>query len=74
MALDGGEDGLAFYRAIAEHYALLLNENGTIAVEIGEDQGRDVAGIFDRFFRKVEVFRDYSSLDRMVLATERKGH
>ena len=73
MALDGGADGLAFYRAIAEHYAPLLNENGAIAVEIGEDQGRSVVEIFDRFFRKVEVFRDYSGLDRMVLAKERKG-
>ena len=74
MALDGGADGLTFYREIAERYVPLLKADGFLAVEIGEDQGRDVAEIFDRFFRKVEVFRDYSGLDRMVLAKERKGH
>ena len=68
MALDGGEDGLKFYRAIAADYAPLLAEDGFLAVEIGEEQGNAVAEIFRRSFSQVEVFKDYSGLDRMVLA------
>ncbi len=72
MALDGGADGLMFYRTIAEDYATLLAENGFLAVEIGEEQGSAVKEIFGCVFKQVEVFKDYSGLDRMVLARERK--
>ena len=45
-ALDGGEDGLAAYRALAPDIARLLAAEGRFFVEIGEGQGDDVAAIF----------------------------
>lgn len=71
MALDGGDDGLMFYREIAEHWSAFLKEDGLIAVEIGEDQGDSVRKIFSRYFNDVKVIKDYSSLDRVVLAREK---
>lgn len=45
-ALDGGVDGLLFYRKIAEKSRELLADNGQVAVEIGFDQRETVAGLF----------------------------
>ncbi len=72
MALDGGEDGLMFYRAIAGQYTPLLKEDGFLAVEIGEDQGKAVSEILGQVFFDVTVLPDYSGQDRMVLAQHRK--
>ncbi len=72
MALDGGEDGLAFYRAIAEDYVPLIKADGFLAVEIGEDQGAAVNSIFSRYFSHVKVLKDYSDRDRMVLSHDKK--
>lgn len=72
MALDGGADGLIFYRAIAGRYTPLLKEDGFLAVEIGEDQGKAVSEIFGQVFSDVTVLPDYSGQDRMVLAQHRK--
>jgi release factor glutamine methyltransferase len=46
MALDGGADGLNFYRAIAADAKNFLNENGKIIVEIGFDQSEKIIEIF----------------------------
>lgn len=72
MALDGGADGLDFYRAIAEKWVDCLKPQGLLAVEIGEDQGQAVAELFSAKFRKVEVIKDYSGLDRVVTACFKK--
>lgn len=68
MALDGGKDGLMFYRAIAQLWLDSLKTGGTLAVETGEEQGEDVSKIFAPYFSKVQVIKDYSGLDRVVLA------
>lgn len=46
MALDGGQDGLVAYRAIASGASAHLNSRGLIIVEIGAGQGEDVKAIF----------------------------
>lgn len=46
LALDGGPDGLAFYRRIAAGYAARLAPGGLLALEIGFDQGEEVAALF----------------------------
>ena len=69
MALDGGTDGLMFYRAIAEKWLDNLKVGGTFAVEIGEEQGNDVKNIFSPYFTETRVVKDYSGLDRVILAT-----
>lgn len=69
LALDGGTDGLVFYRAIAKLWSPLLKPGGILAVEIGETQARDVCGIFaSHGLEHLEVFPDWSGLDRAVLA------
>ncbi|MFD1199108.1 peptide chain release factor N(5)-glutamine methyltransferase [Brucella gallinifaecis] len=47
-ALDGGDDGLDFYRALASEACAYLYQNGIIAVEIGAGQFNDVKAIFER--------------------------
>ncbi len=68
LALDGGRDGLAFYRAIAGLWAPLLKPGGVLAVEIGEDQAREVRAIFAAHgLERLEVHKDWAGLDRVVL-------
>lgn len=66
IALDGGEDGLNFYRAIADHWIKFLKPSGAlIAVEIGSDQAEEVSDLFlKRGLTQVAVFKDLSDLDR----------
>ena len=47
MALDGGEDGLDFYRAIAKKWKQALNPGGKLIFEIGWDQAESVAAILE---------------------------
>lgn len=68
IALDGGRDGLTFYRAIAGNWAKLLRPGGILAVEIGESQGAAVAEIFqDCGLESIAVLRDLAGLDRVVM-------
>ncbi len=66
-ALDGGMDGLDFYRAIAGLWLPGLNQGGIAAVEIGEGQGQAVAQLFRAAgLTKVEIRRDFNQLERVV--------
>ena len=68
LALDGGEDGLDFYRRQPGLCLPLLAPGGVLLLEIGEDQGEAVAGLAAAAgFRQVEVRKDLSGLDRVVL-------
>lgn len=70
-ALDGGADGLDYYHKIIEKAGNYLEEGGTLLLEIGADQSKDVTGIInDRLKPKnVCVKKDLSGLDRVVLAS-----
>lgn len=72
MALDGGADGLIFYKRIADYWSEFLNPNGIIAVEIGEDQGESVSTIFKAKFNDVRIIKDFSGNDRVVVAKDMK--
>ena len=48
MALDGGVDGLDFYRRIAKESARFLKPAGLVVVEVGHDQAQKVMEIFAR--------------------------
>lgn len=66
-ALDGGEDGLVFYRAIAQLWVPRLKPGGVAAVEIGEEQAQAVTELFrDAGVREIEVRKDFNGLDRVV--------
>ena len=70
LALDGGEDGLDFYRSIAKEGKRFLFPGGRVYVEIGYDQGTSVKDIFQKEgFLDVEVFQDYEGRDRGVRGT-----
>ena len=67
MALDGGADGLIFYRAICDIWAKKLHPNGVLAVEIGETQGQAVKVLFEAAgLRDVRIHKDLGALDRAV--------
>lgn len=65
-ALDGGEDGLIFYRKIVKDYGKFLNENGFFLFEIGYDQAEDLRRIADDNSFNCEIFRDYGGNDRVA--------
>ena len=68
MALDGGTDGLDFYRRIVPESMDHLNPGGWLIVEIGYDQGDLVRSIFvDHQYKDVDVIRDLGGNDRVVL-------
>jgi release factor glutamine methyltransferase len=67
LALEGGADGLDFYRRIVAEAPAFLAEGGVLAVEIGFDQGQAVQGLFAAAgYRAVALQRDYGGLDRVV--------
>ncbi len=67
MALDGGEDGLVFYRALCALWLPRLKPGGILAVEIGEDQGKTVSALFaSHGLTKIELRQDWAGLDRCV--------
>lgn len=70
IALDGGEDGLVFYRKIPEGSRSHLKKGGMLFFEIGYDQGRAVSKMMrETGFLDVQVRKDYAGLDRVVFGT-----
>ncbi len=69
-ALDGGVDGLDFYRRIAEEAPTYLQQGGAVAVEIGAAMGSLVVALFENraVYGDIQVHQDYSGRDRVVLA------
>ena len=68
-ALDGGEDGLNVYRAIAGEMRAWVRPGGHVAFEIGFDQGPQVKEILEASgAQDVKVIADYADLDRVVIA------
>ena len=69
MALDGGEDGLDFYRIIAKEAPEHLLPDGHLLLEIGYDQGESVPALLaEAGFRDIEVIKDLAGNDRVVAA------
>ena len=70
MALDGGDDGLVFYRILAEEAPQRLKENGVLIMEIGHDQGKSVPELLEKTgkFTDIQVIKDLPGLDRVVFA------
>lgn len=67
-ALDGGEDGLIFYKKITEKAKDYLNEKGYLIYEIGYDQAEDVKKIMiENNFENIKILKDFAGLDRVVL-------
>jgi release factor glutamine methyltransferase len=70
VALDGGEDGIDFYRGIISQASSYLREGGWLLLEVGENQGGKVSGLIERegFFSSPERIKDFSGIERVVKA------
>lgn len=67
IALDGGIDGLDFYRKITKGAVEYLKKGGYLLYEIGYDQANAVKNIMEEMgFKEVRVFKDLAGLDRVV--------
>lgn len=67
IALDGGGDGLHFYRRILTECREHLEAGGSLLMEIGYDQAQDVCGLMrEAGFSRIEVKKDLAGLDRVV--------
>ncbi len=67
MALDGGQDGLSFYKKITSQAGAYLYHGGRLFFEIGWNQAEDVSQYMkDAGFNEVVVYRDLGGLDRVV--------
>lgn len=66
MALDGGEDGLFFYRNIIEGAVSKLNQGGFLFFEIGWDQAEEIASLMKHHFNEIEILKDYSGHKRII--------
>ncbi|WP_295147882.1 peptide chain release factor N(5)-glutamine methyltransferase [uncultured Peptoniphilus sp.] len=66
LALDGGKDGLYFYKKIIDKAANYLNNKGYLIFEIGHDEAKDICALMENKFY-VEVYKDLSKLDRVVV-------
>ncbi|MBR2176034.1 MAG: peptide chain release factor N(5)-glutamine methyltransferase [Clostridia bacterium] len=65
MALDGGKDGLSFYRIIAEKWLPKLRSGGIVSLEIGEEQGEAVRNLLlSSGIEDVRVIKDIQGMDR----------
>ena len=68
-ALDGGEDGLNYYRTILSEARTYLAFSGAIFLEIGEGQAAEVSEIaMQNCFRNISVIKDYAGIERIIVA------
>jgi release factor glutamine methyltransferase len=70
IALDGGSDGLDFYRKIIRDAPYYLEERGFLVMEMGFDQKNDIENIFQDSgkFDIVKILKDYNAFDRVIVA------
>lgn len=70
IALDGGQDGLDFFRRIISEAPVYLKEGGFLILEMGFSQKAQIENIFQKTenFEIIEVAKDYNNIDRVVVA------
>ena len=70
MSLDGGKDGLDFYRKMIKQASLYLKSNGILAFEIGFGQAERIEKILQKQpnMRIIDIIRDYADIQRVVIA------
>lgn len=67
LALDGGKDGLIYYRRIIDNAKSYLKLNGKLYFEIGYNQADSVSELMKTKFKDIEIIRDYDDNNRVVL-------
>ena len=72
MALDGGNDGLDFYRRICREAPRYLRDNGILMFELGEGQDKAVSRFMEESgFGNIEIREDFRQIRRMIAGTKR---
>ncbi len=72
LALDGGDDGLIFYRYLVKEAALRLNDGGKLMMEFGDGQSLTLQHLFGKDGWKVDsVLEDYTGRSRVLVASRR---
>ncbi len=66
IALDGGEDGLKFYRRLADILPHILKPGGFAAFEIGFNQGKSVSELMEKYLNNVKIIKDLCGNDRVA--------
>lgn len=70
-ALDGGEDGLDFYRTILSGARGYLNPGGSVLLELGYGQAEEVSALAARSgFGRIDLIKDFAGIDRVLKASE----
>lgn len=68
LALDGGQDGLDFYRRIIKESTNFFRKTGYLALEIGYDQKEAVENLFKNFkYKEIKIFKDLSDIERVII-------
>jgi len=69
IALDGGKDGLKFYREIIKESPSYLKTSGTLIMEMGYNQCNSIIDIFNSSgrFKIIEILKDYNQIDRIII-------
>lgn len=67
MALDGGADGLIFYRCLVSDWSRKLKNTGFMAFECGEDQSDDIVKLFSEINFDSETVCDYNNIQRIII-------
>lgn len=66
IALDGGQDGLDFYRRIVKESEDYLKPKGLLAFEVGFDQAQEVKKIMEASYEDIKVIKDLAGIERVV--------
>ena len=73
LALDGGEDGLTFYRAVLEHWKSVLKDDGILIFEVGEGQSESVLALLtEAGFGSLGCALDTIGVERVVYGRKKK--
>lgn len=72
ISLDGGEDGLRFYREIIKKGYEYLKKDGILLFEVGESQARKVKNLMKKDYEDIQIIKDYNNIERIVIG--KKGN
>lgn len=65
-ALDGGKDGLEFYKCIASKWTSNVKKGGLIAMECGDGQSSEILPLFENLSSEKKVIFDFNNIDRII--------
>lgn len=74
LALDGGKDGLDFYKLIIEQAHKYLKKDGYLCLEIGDDQKNNIVSLIKNngHYTQIKTFKDLSKNDRVIISKVKK--